>query len=533
MTDRFVGPGGSDGNSGLTWALRKLTLNGVEDTPVVAGDTIYVGPGVYRETLATDVSGSSGNPITYIGDVSGRNTDGIGGLVRITGLNADTDANPTRLRCIDNLDRSYRTFVGFYLESIIDSGGSDKGAIRMVGFGGAAKTNITIRDCIFGTSNNDGEIMQRSSAFAGDLRSSVNHRDWIFERNIFFLQSNLYNFNYSTSQRDWNPNTFRNNFQLIKGMGTGKSITQPRIQTTHVRNNTWLSGALTIWETASGGIIDLYDNVFIYCQQIMDTTAGVINDDYNILSSYEVTENDGANNVDKWWPMYPQSLYQGIRIPWDLTKMMNKSHIWQGDDSALSEDMYGLSRPSVTGKRTPGAIQFREARRDGVDFRSGISSIALDDTSRYLFHIPLVATDEVEITAYVKRETDYTGVLPQLVIKRPGEPDITVTDTGAVNNWNKLTHTWTVGASDRWAQIELKSNNTALSGSFQVNFDDIEIKQLGSALQTMRFMTDVIPIFVFKIKALDPWLGSDVIIPNFAMGGNIVGPFPTHIPSQP
>ena len=62
MTTRYVGPGGSDANSGLTWALRKLTLNGVEDTPVVAGDTIYVGPGTYRETLTVDVSGTAGIP---------------------------------------------------------------------------------------------------------------------------------------------------------------------------------------------------------------------------------------------------------------------------------------------------------------------------------------------------------------------------------------------------------------------------------------------------------------------------------------
>ena len=60
MVDRYVGIGGNDGNSGLTWALRKLTLNGAEDTPVVAGDTVYVGPGVYRERLIVDVSGGAG-----------------------------------------------------------------------------------------------------------------------------------------------------------------------------------------------------------------------------------------------------------------------------------------------------------------------------------------------------------------------------------------------------------------------------------------------------------------------------------------
>ena len=57
MPTYFVGSGGNDGNSGLTWALRKLTLNGAEDVPVIAGDTVIVGAGVYRELLTVDVDG--------------------------------------------------------------------------------------------------------------------------------------------------------------------------------------------------------------------------------------------------------------------------------------------------------------------------------------------------------------------------------------------------------------------------------------------------------------------------------------------
>ena len=62
MTTYYVGTGGNDSNNGTTWALRKLTLNGAEDIPVAAGDTVYVGAGTYRETLTVDVSGSSGSP---------------------------------------------------------------------------------------------------------------------------------------------------------------------------------------------------------------------------------------------------------------------------------------------------------------------------------------------------------------------------------------------------------------------------------------------------------------------------------------
>src|SRR5690606_15690047 len=109
----FVGAGGNNSNDGLTWANRKLTLNGAEDIPVAAGDTVIVAPGVYRETLTTDVSGTSGNPITYVGDEGGTLTDGIGGAVRISG--SDDDLTATRSPVI-SLQHNYRTFRGFRIE---------------------------------------------------------------------------------------------------------------------------------------------------------------------------------------------------------------------------------------------------------------------------------------------------------------------------------------------------------------------------------------------------------------------------------
>lgn len=111
MTTYYVGSGGNNSNDGLSWANRKLTLNGVEDIPVAAGDVCYVAPGVYRETLTCDVSGSAGSPITYIGDYAGSVTDGVGGVVRITG--SDDDVTATRANCIAASSKNYRTFRGF------------------------------------------------------------------------------------------------------------------------------------------------------------------------------------------------------------------------------------------------------------------------------------------------------------------------------------------------------------------------------------------------------------------------------------
>ena len=163
MTDYFVDPvNGNDGNAGTSWAQAKLTLNGAEDIPVVAGDDVYCGPGVYRETLTVDVNGSAGNPITYIADVTGENTDGIGGPCRITG--SDDDLSATRASCISSSGKIYRTFRGFQFDMFTGDGVGDSNdptnwiiedcvfintGADSIDFAGSGQANCTIRRCWF------------------------------------------------------------------------------------------------------------------------------------------------------------------------------------------------------------------------------------------------------------------------------------------------------------------------------------------------------------------------------------------------
>lgn len=161
MATYYVGSGGNDANAGTSWALRKLTLNGAEDIPVAAGDTVYVGPGTYRETLTVDVSGSAGNIITYIGDYTGANTDGTGGVVRITG--SDNDQTYTRNNPITATSKNFRTFRGFAMDAaqgitvtdctdwIIEGcyfqgGSANNSAVLLVQ--GSGQARFTIRRCI-------------------------------------------------------------------------------------------------------------------------------------------------------------------------------------------------------------------------------------------------------------------------------------------------------------------------------------------------------------------------------------------------
>lgn len=114
MANIYVGPTSAGLADGTSWANRYGSLNAAEDRPIQAGDTVWVGPGVYRETLTCDVSGAAGSPITYIGDYTGSNTDGIGGVVRITG--SDNDQTATRANCITATTKAYRTFQSFLMD---------------------------------------------------------------------------------------------------------------------------------------------------------------------------------------------------------------------------------------------------------------------------------------------------------------------------------------------------------------------------------------------------------------------------------
>lgn len=160
MATIYVGPASAGAADGTSWANRYGSLNAAEDRPVQAGDTVYVGPGTYREVLTVDVSGSSGSPITYIGDYTGANTDGVGGVVRITA--SDNDQTAARTSCVtDTGAHNYRTFCGFALDSssaaafLITSAGTHwiieqcniSSAGYAVSVAGASQSAWTIKNC--------------------------------------------------------------------------------------------------------------------------------------------------------------------------------------------------------------------------------------------------------------------------------------------------------------------------------------------------------------------------------------------------
>lgn len=338
MATYYVGSGGNNSNDGLTWANRKLTLNGAEDIPVVAGDTVIVAPGVYRETLTTDVSGTSGNPITYVGDEGGTLTDGVGGAVRISG--SDDDLTAVRSPLI-SLQHNYRTFRGIRLEgtssNCISAGGVTDAVIEQcvllpasngIVFNGAGQARNIIRRCLIIGASQAGIQFTHSSTIS-DSDQEV--------ENLIFIHS-----------------------------GTAAAVRVDRVGGIVLRNCEF-SGAQGVrvqTALAGGQTVEVYNSLFVGCGvSVQATVTGELVEDYNAFWSgnlHRSNVNTGANS-NTYLPLYNTPLLtlgeRGFMLG-DLIASAGLNAI--AGAAAPTDDLYGVTRESPS---SWGAVQYRAGRR--------------------------------------------------------------------------------------------------------------------------------------------------------------------------
>ena len=115
MIRYYVRKTGSDSNAGTGAGAAWLTIDKAANT-VAAGDEVVVGAGVYRELVTMDTSGSSGNQISFIADVTGEYT-GDAGLVIVTSYDREQDATTTRTYCWNLNGKTFVTVRGFVMQA--------------------------------------------------------------------------------------------------------------------------------------------------------------------------------------------------------------------------------------------------------------------------------------------------------------------------------------------------------------------------------------------------------------------------------
>lgn len=457
MATYFVGKGGSDASDGTSWANRKLTLNGAEDIPVAAGDTVYVGPGVYREVLTCDVSGSSGSPITYIGDWTGENTDGVGGIVRITG--SDDDQTFTRNHALQVASIDYRTFRGLMIDTTdsttVDADGTDNLILEDCFLCGTdyiyldigTATNYTVRRCVFVGG-------KQYSGIAYDYANTDTDTGGVFENCLIYGAK--YGLNVGTGGHSVYNCTF---------IGGGDFV---RVHTSLPTGYTAITVENCLFYSSTGSALNAQ-------------ATGEIVEDYNLFyqnGTDRTNVSTGANSVN-YAPIFaPFLLLAGYRVtPPIVGALSHWAAVVRTSDSGNgpSDDLFGYGRPSASGKQTWGPLALNEVTREtGTTHNTSTASLGLPDAGRVQFRIPTDGT-QITISVYVYREANYSGTNPQMIVRQPGESADTTTDAGSSGSWNQLSTTLTPSTDTDYVIVELASNNTATSGSYVVYFDDLEV----------------------------------------------------------
>lgn len=177
MATYYVRKTGSDANAGTSAGAAKLTIQAAINVATTAGDTIYVGSGVYRETVTFGTSGTAGNVISLIGDYTGAFTGDAKGVVRITGSNDDISA--TRTNCITAASKNYIAVRGFVFDITTSHSVFLNDCTNWTVSGcylgttaagnnyyadGASQANHIVENCFVDCSNNNGIQFQHGGA---------------------------------------------------------------------------------------------------------------------------------------------------------------------------------------------------------------------------------------------------------------------------------------------------------------------------------------------------------------------------------
>jgi hypothetical protein len=456
MTTRYVGPGGNNSNNGLSWENRKLTLNGVEATPVTPGDRINIAPGVYPEEFVCNVSGSSGNPITYVGDVTGEHTDGIGGAVRITG--SDNNIAYTRNNIITCNGKSYRTFSNLQLD------GAAQVALNILG----ASNNIIAEYLTFLPP--DGSYAQ---IYTGDS-TAVTIRNSIF----YGGRGNCIHSFGSASVN--NAGNLAESCLFVAG---SRGLLTDRVGGWVVKNCTFVGlneGVRVSTALAAGQTLSVYNSIFMtVATAFRGTATAEVVEDYNYLSAVTTGYNTvtaGANTIARPALFSPPMLAAGIRFDSNMFELGEWCTVAAATGNGpAAADLYGVTRPTTNSKNSWGAFQFAPVQRATTQTQGGsAASVKISDAGAQQIFVP-VSGAQITVSVYVYREADYAGSNPQMIIRQPGQSDRTTTDGGSASTFNQLSDTFTPAAQPPYVVVELRSRNTATSGSYAVYFDTLEV----------------------------------------------------------
>ena len=473
---------GNDGNTGLSAAQAFLTIDNAANT-VAAGDTVYIGAGVYRETVTIDTSGSAGSEIKWIGDIDGVQT-GDPGLVVITTQDAEAGGAGTG----STLDLNAKKWNEFYYV-VFGPGGTGStdytidASVANCNYEGVLFDTCVIMppvdygnyainwnykvpgaisgnkpkftSCtIFGSLN----VLYEAMA-AGDVACGL-----VFENGLVIADTVGINLDGPSSSTDGIEGYEINNNVLFASTYGLQILNQFNTGDTGVAaNNIQLSNfGSCVTKQADGGTWTLTNN-----QKAMETaeTGGTVNCT-NILGFMVdpiMQKFFGWSPYKAFEPVYDQN---GGGFESGCIDAGNATY-------APATDIYGNPRPMGRNVDDVGAGEARKRlEQETGTVRTGTYSGVLKGIGYHPMMLPVDAA-ETTVTVYAQYDGNYTGTLPTLkVVKIPGDTDKSDVQAGASGSFEQLSCTFTPTEAG-FVEVQLWSYDTSADG--ECYFDDVVV----------------------------------------------------------
>jgi hypothetical protein len=508
MTSYYVRKTGNNSNNGTSPATAWLTIGKAlaSGSPVTAGDTVYVGAGIYYEVITVAVSGASGNPITVTADVDGAQTGDSGPVIWSNWIGASGFSGAPSASagtCLSTNAQDDLTFNGFTF-----IGGGSSTNLGDIVAGSFSALRWIFNDCAFyggKTTTSNGQIIRLTY----DSQTNGGSAGWRWNRCIFANASNngitLINQTHATGNgnADWDVDVeFRDclfmlcniNIETLSGLAfKGGGVRVIGCSGAH---------ATLLKTTGATGHSTTIPNVVKNCYAfstsggalIQGGATGQIIEDWNLLysSSPRVNTASGTNSVTtatglhitsfgtRLSPLIPESLLElGVPLYWGGTQIT--TDLWRkGHEGATAStvDNFNISRPS--GGRSlnnaSGAFEAHDVATTATDQFDVAPSLVLVGPSDHTLSLVLpMGTNTISIK--VRYDTVHTSATPpQVRILANGElgiADQTLTMTAAADTWETLTFSPITLPINGVIKLRLVNRSSATNG--QAWFDTLSI----------------------------------------------------------
>ncbi len=478
----YVRKTGNDSNSGALASQAWLTI-GKALTTASAGDTIYVGAGIYRETVVVTASGSAGLVISVIGDVDGAQT-GDAGEVQWTAYTTNDKTAPSASALCALGGHSYFAF------SLLTMIGGSGGTVSTTTNNGGH--DYTFTDCVFINILGSNPLLFYTPN-NGTPSNITFDRCAILSSQGSGIAPNLVTT--ASGSADFDANVIVRNCLIL-------SNSNPCVEVFGVGAAAHHGGGVRVYNCTLIGSIGLYSpnttvSTTIPCEihnsvvfggaiGLQANTSGQITEDHNLIFSATPRTNVTAGTGSISDGSYAPLLDIGQQYKWAgldrrfLSPSSAVSPILGFGSGGVTQTVDWQNRPrpagGQSGSTAAGYIEYHDsAVRDTVLFDVAPSSAKLVGPGDINLRVPVNA---VKTTLSVKVYlTAYTGTnYPQAVLLGNGEIGVTaqtVSASSTTGSWQTLTFVAFTPTATGWVDLRLVSYTTGATD--QVNFDTITV----------------------------------------------------------